>query len=211
MQVCMHVESYLGWLIRCIFSLHAGVHPTGTRHSLEMSNNCAPGLRNVAALLSLQPRTSTSASLLTSLLRRQTFSTKTATPRPRRKITLIAGGVACAAAVAYDGFVNGFERIGGAHRFIRCLGIAATISADYAWNLNGLDEDEPDYARRIGAINQRSADRLLAGCLANGGLYVKIGQGVSAINHILPREYTETLKQLEVISKYNEHLFPSKM
>lgn len=36
------------------------------------------------------------------------------------------------------------------------------------------------------------------GCLANGGLYIKIGQGVSAINHILPPEYTNTLRQLEV-------------
>lgn len=44
----------------------------------------------------------------------------------------------------------------------------------------------------------RSAHRLLNGCLANGGLYIKIGQGVSAINHILPYEYTNTLKKLEV-------------
>lgn len=35
--------------------------------------------------------------------------------------------------------------------------------------------------------------------MANGGLYIKIGQGVSAINHILPYEYTNTLKKLEVI------------
>lgn len=49
-------------------------------------------------------------------------------------------------------------------------------------------------------MHQRCADRLLAGCLANGGLYIKIGQGISAINHILPREYTETLTKLEVIA-----------
>lgn len=34
--------------------------------------------------------------------------------------------------------------------------------------------------------------------MKNGGLYIKIGQGVSAINHILPKEYTSTLKKLEV-------------
>lgn len=38
---------------------------------------------------------------------------------------------------------------------------------------------------------------MLEGCLLNGGLYIKIGQGVAAINHILPHEYTETLKELE--------------
>lgn len=47
-------------------------------------------------------------------------------------------------------------------------------------------------------MNQRSAERLLNGALANGGLYIKIGQGVAAINHILPKEYTSTLKKLEV-------------
>lgn len=46
-------------------------------------------------------------------------------------------------------------------------------------------------------IHQRSANRLLEGCLLNGGLYIKIGQGVAAINHILPVEYTDTLKLLE--------------
>lgn len=56
-------------------------------------------------------------------------------------------------------------------------------------------------------INQRSADRLLNGCLANGGLYIKIGQGVSAMNHILPREYTDTLKKLEVKSPISESYF----
>lgn len=57
----------------------------------------------------------------------------------------------------------------------------------------------------IKEINLRSAKRLLDGCLANGGLYIKIGQGVSAINHILPPEYTNTLKQLEVTN--NTHQF----
>lgn len=50
----------------------------------------------------------------------------------------------------------------------------------------------------------RSAQRLLNGCLVNGGLYIKIGQGVSAINHILPKEYTNTLKKLEVNTRHSE-------
>lgn len=37
----------------------------------------------------------------------------------------------------------------------------------------------------------------MKGCLENGGLYIKVGQGISAINHILPPEYTDTLKQLQ--------------
>lgn len=49
----------------------------------------------------------------------------------------------------------------------------------------------------IKEVHQRSANRLVEGCLLNGGLYIKTGQGIAAINHILPNEYTETLKLLE--------------
>lgn len=41
-----------------------------------------------------------------------------------------------------------------------------------------------------------SASRLLKGCLQNGGLYVKLGQGLVSLNHILPSEYTNTLSTL---------------
>ena len=34
-------------------------------------------------------------------------------------------------------------------------------------------------------------------CLANTGLYIKFGQGLVAMNHILPKEYTETLSILQ--------------
>lgn len=34
-------------------------------------------------------------------------------------------------------------------------------------------------------------------CLQNGGLYIKVGQGFAAINHILPKEYTSTLMKLQ--------------
>ena len=35
------------------------------------------------------------------------------------------------------------------------------------------------------------------GAVDNGGLYVKLGQGLACLNHILPREYTETLQVLQ--------------
>lgn len=54
------------------------------------------------------------------------------------------------------------------------------------------------FLKLLKEIHLRCANRILEGCLKNGGLYIKIGQGVSAINHILPKEYTDTLKKLEV-------------
>jgi len=48
-------------------------------------------------------------------------------------------------------------------------------------------------------IHQRSADRIIHGCMRNGGVYIKVGQGLAAVNHILPKEYTETLSILQVL------------
>ena len=45
--------------------------------------------------------------------------------------------------------------------------------------------------------HQRSADRIVVGAIDNGGIYIKLGQGLACFNHILPREYTETLLVLQ--------------
>lgn len=58
----------------------------------------------------------------------------------------------------------------------------------------GLEEGTKEYNEAIHPLHQRAADRILDGCLRNGGLYVKLGQGLASINHILPKEYLETLK-----------------
>lgn len=46
-------------------------------------------------------------------------------------------------------------------------------------------------------IHQRAADRILQACLQNGGTYIKLGQGLVSLSHILPKEYIETLKALQ--------------
>ncbi|EZA52445.1 hypothetical protein X777_08753, partial [Ooceraea biroi] len=38
--------------------------------------------------------------------------------------------------------------------------------------------------------------KLVHGCMQNGGIYIKVGQGLAAVNHILPKEYIETLSAL---------------
>lgn len=78
-----------------------------------------------------------------------------------------------------------------------CVGL--TICFDYWWSLLGLTEDSEDYEEAISYVHQRSADRILAGCLANGGLYIKLGQGFVSMDHVLPREFTTTLKVLIII------------
>nr|XP_054509984.1 uncharacterized aarF domain-containing protein kinase 5 [Agelaius phoeniceus] len=45
--------------------------------------------------------------------------------------------------------------------------------------------------------HRRAGQRLLQGALSNGGLYVKLGQGLCAFDHLLPPEVTMTLRPLE--------------
>ncbi|XP_036410924.1 uncharacterized aarF domain-containing protein kinase 5 isoform X2 [Megalops cyprinoides] len=45
--------------------------------------------------------------------------------------------------------------------------------------------------------HQRAADSMVDGAVQNGGLYIKLGQGLCAFNHLLPPEYIRTLQVLE--------------
>lgn len=81
-------------------------------------------------------------------------------------------------------------QIGSSVRFLRSLSIGLWISGDY-WVAPLIGHEEK-------FIHERSARYIVEGCLKNGGLYVKLGQGLAALNHILPREYIETLTILQV-------------
>ncbi|XP_002068585.3 uncharacterized aarF domain-containing protein kinase 5 [Drosophila willistoni] len=109
---------------------------------------------------------------------------------PIARFSLLALG---SGAIAYDGLVNEFTYCGAAVRFVRSLKTASLIAADYML----LNDNDVQYESKLKALHQKSADRLLETCLLNGGLYIKVGQGFAAINHILPVEYTRTLSKLQ--------------
>lgn len=75
--------------------------------------------------------------------------------------------------------------------------IGLSVSIDYKWSLYNLDEDSQEYDKAIKLCHKRAAEKLLMGCLNNGGLYVKLGQGLVSMNHILPKEYVDTLVILQ--------------
>ena len=54
-----------------------------------------------------------------------------------------------------------------------------------------------EYRTIQSGCHQRAAERILSGCLKNGGLYIKLGQGLVSMNHILPKEYLNTLVVLQ--------------
>ncbi|XP_074023435.1 uncharacterized aarF domain-containing protein kinase 5, partial [Numenius arquata] len=89
----------------------------------------------------------------------------------------------------------------GVGRFARSLAVGIHISLDYWWTtkvaLRGLDEESAAYAAGMSRCHRRAAERVLWGALRNGGLYVKLGQGLCAFNHLLPPEYGDTLRRLE--------------
>lgn len=47
--------------------------------------------------------------------------------------------------------------------------------------------------RRWRQLHERCAHRLLALCLANGGVYIKLGQHVAQLDYLVPEPYTRTL------------------
>ncbi|XP_063777132.1 uncharacterized aarF domain-containing protein kinase 5 isoform X2 [Pseudophryne corroboree] len=89
----------------------------------------------------------------------------------------------------------------GILRFCRSLKIASQISMDYWWTRNvtlrKTDENSPLHQAVMSQCHQRTADRLVDGALLNGGLYIKLGQGLCTFNHLLPPEYIKTLRVLE--------------
>ncbi|TGZ61687.1 hypothetical protein CRM22_007853 [Opisthorchis felineus] len=88
------------------------------------------------------------------------------------------------------------RHLSAAQRFVRAVFVGTCISLDYKWTLFWNEEGGSAYDRELINCHQRSADRILRGCLANGGLYIKMGQGLVSLNHVLPKQYTETLERL---------------
>lgn len=55
----------------------------------------------------------------------------------------------------------------------------------------------PAYLSEMSACHRRAAECMVDGATKNGGIYIKLGQGLCAFNHLLPTEYIHTLQILE--------------
>lgn len=85
----------------------------------------------------------------------------------------------------------------GVVRFGRTALTVAAIAADYKLSLRGMREaSEEEVTKAYSAVHQRSADRLLNLCCANGGVFIKVGQHIGALDYVVPPEYCSTLKVL---------------
>ncbi|XP_064364041.1 uncharacterized aarF domain-containing protein kinase 5 [Dromaius novaehollandiae] len=131
-------------------------------------------------------------------------------PRPRWALlrpALLGLGLALPLAGAWYARAERHQRrrlwllLDGVGRFGRSLAVGVRISVDYWWTANvvlrGVDEASAAFKAGMSCCHQRAADRLVRGALRNGGLYIKLGQGLCSFNHLLPPEYVATLRVLE--------------
>lgn len=84
----------------------------------------------------------------------------------------------------------------GVVRFGRAAATVSRIACDYKFATMGMDRDSEEYARARSEVHQRSAERLLHLCCVNGGVFIKVGQHVGALDYLLPEEYVHTLRVL---------------
>ncbi|KAH8596509.1 putative ABC1 family protein C15C4.02, partial [Bisporella sp. PMI_857] len=64
-------------------------------------------------------------------------------------------------------------------------------------NQNQNIEDEEEQTRLLNACHQRCADRTLKVLEKNGSIFIKLGQHLSAMNYLLPLEWTTTFIPLQ--------------
>ncbi|KIH44936.1 hypothetical protein ANCDUO_25030 [Ancylostoma duodenale] len=84
----------------------------------------------------------------------------------------------------------------GLVRFGRAACAVAKIVVDYKSSLRGPNDSSEEYNAAIKKCHKRSAVELLELACANGGVFIKVGQHLSALEYLIPTEYTSTLSVL---------------
>ncbi|KAL0080335.1 ABC1 family-domain-containing protein [Phycomyces blakesleeanus] len=75
--------------------------------------------------------------------------------------------------------------------------IGVRVAADYKWTLSKKYSSKEEEIKAKKECDQRCAERVLIGLQKLGGIYVKLGQHISAMAYILPFEWTSTLSALQ--------------
>ncbi|KAG9252100.1 ABC1 family-domain-containing protein [Emericellopsis atlantica] len=89
--------------------------------------------------------------------------------------------------------------IDATERTTRVATALAVCINDYRTTLNTREttSDEKEKDELLKACHQRCADRTLKVLEKNGGIYIKLGQHLSAMNYLLPSEWTTTFLPLQ--------------
>jgi aarF domain-containing kinase len=90
-----------------------------------------------------------------------------------------------------------FQTMEGAIRMLRTTYYCVLVGIDYKFHMLAFGErweKDPEFRKRV---HQRSAQRFLELFKKNGCVYIKVGQYMASMKHILPDEYIETLYVLQ--------------
>ncbi|KAK4229675.1 ABC1 family protein MCP2 [Podospora fimiseda] len=120
-------------------------------------------------------------------------------PRGRRSVILLAtagGGTAAGLMAVGDDVKNAYE---GMERTGRVVGALALNVNDYRKTLAERDNinDEDEKEKLLKACHKRCAVRTLRVLEKNGGIFIKLGQHLTAMNYLLPQEWTTTFIPLQ--------------
>jgi len=109
------------------------------------------------------------------------------------KVVLSGGGILLGATAYRSDFDPNNV---GAVRFGRAAVAVGKIAWDYKRSLFSKELSPEVYEEAKHDCHQRSAEKLLHLCQLNGGVFIKVGQHIGALDYLLPEEYVGTLKVL---------------
>lgn len=118
-------------------------------------------------------------------------------PRRNRVLLAAATGTLGIGALAFtDDIKHSYK---AAERTGRVVSTLAVCINDYRVTLNESDKtnDETEKARLLKDCHQRCANRTLEVLEKNGSIFIKLGQHLSAMNYLLPLEWTTTFIPLQ--------------
>ncbi|XP_074596017.1 aarF domain-containing protein kinase 1-like [Brevipalpus obovatus] len=84
----------------------------------------------------------------------------------------------------------------GVTRFGRAAWVVSSISFDYRFSLRNCNDDSEESRSKWSMVHTRSAEKLLRLCSTNGGVFIKVGQHIAAMEYLVPHEYCDVLRVL---------------
>ncbi|QPG96599.1 hypothetical protein C2857_004700 [Epichloe festucae Fl1] len=107
-----------------------------------------------------------------------------------------AAGIASTALAFTDEIKNSYDSVERTGRVVAALAICIN---DYRTTLNAMAVTEGDDEKNkvLKACHKRCAERTLKVMEMNGGIFIKLGQHLSAMNYLLPPEWTTTFIPLQ--------------
>lgn len=113
---------------------------------------------------------------------------------------LLAGSTLCCGGLGlnwYESDTQARHVASAIHRMSIATNIGVSVAVDYKLTQSKNYNSEEERVKAKQQCDQRCAERVLVGLQKLGGIYVKLGQHVSAMTYILPMEWTNTLAALQ--------------